>query len=144
MSAEAQLRTMRVIWTAMLVSTVVYALVGYGLLTVIGYRPPIPGPGTVPTVLNVLGAVAAILAVPVSRRVRRAFDARAASERRPELVQTGLVIALAVAEVSATLGLVVLVATGDQRAFTFIVVGALAIALLFPGPEPLEAASSAR
>lgn len=142
---DARLRALRTIWAALLGSVFLYAVVGYVL------RPPaftarslgFAGEGNSVTLalaaagLHLLGIAAAVAAGPL---LLRSFLRRAEAEQKPALVQTGYVLALAVSEAAALLGLVILFLTGSWNAFMLMGASAMTIALMRPRREQLAAA----
>lgn len=136
--ADARLRVLRVLWAAFFSSVGVYALVG-------GVAAPGPEAGSaaggLPPLLYALLALGAVL-VAVSFAVRRSFYRRAASARRPELVQTGLILALAFCEAAALLGLAALFVVRSPAAYLLFALGAFGHLLHFPRREQLAAASA--
>jgi F0F1-type ATP synthase membrane subunit c/vacuolar-type H+-ATPase subunit K len=142
-SPEVRLRTMRILWAFFLVTVGLYALVGYlaDPLTDVQRRElGVDGPAWLLPILVLLG-VAAVLASIV---VKRAFARRAEAERRPEHLQTGMIVALVLCEMAALFGLAGLFAAGDRYAYVLFGVGAVGMLLHFPSRDRLLAAAPRR
>ena len=143
---DARLRVMRVIWAAFLGSTVLYAVVGYALnpptfsWRSLGYAGEggSVGLSLAAAGLHLLGLLAVVLFGPLALR---SFNRRAEAEQNPALVQTGFIVALAVTEAGALIGLTLLFLTGSWNAFFLMGLSALMIALMRPRREQLEAAA---
>lgn len=145
-SIDARLQVLRIIWAAILGSVFLYAAVGYVL------NPPtaswrslgFAGEGgsaslaLVTAGLYVVGLLAAVL---FSQLLLRSFLRRAEAEQNPALVQTGLILALAVCEAGALIGLVILFLAGSWNAFLLMAISAMMIAILRPRREQFAAAS---
>ena len=154
MTPEARLRLRRILWAVFLACVGLYAFAAYvlagpsgaerasaeGFLN--GHLPPgaqvsARGPAFLLPLLVLLG-VAAVLASIV---VGRAYARRAAAERRPELLQVGLIVSVALCEAAALFGVVGLLVTGDSYSYVLFVIGAVGILLRFPRREQILAAS---
>ena len=139
---EARLRTMRIVWAALFLAVGIYALVGYlaDPMTDVERRqlgaeaPPLMLP------LLVLVGVAAVL---TSIVVKRVYGRRGEAERRPDLLQTGLIIGAALCDSAALFGLVGLFVTGDRYAYVLFAVAAIGLLLHFPSRDRLAAAYGA-
>jgi len=77
-------------------------------------------------------AAAAVTAVLFSFAFKRRLNERAVESQEPALVQTGLIIALALCEISSLFGLALAFAFDYQYFFLWIALGAAGIALHFP------------
>ena len=133
---ESRLRLMRIIWAMFLLAVGVYALVGYFAAPAggAGRRDEAPAGWVLP--LLVLVAVACVLTSIVAKR---GFAGRAVAERRPELMQSGLILGVALCEAAALFGLVGLLVTGDSYAYVLFAIGAAGILLHFPSRDRLAA-----
>jgi F0F1-type ATP synthase membrane subunit c/vacuolar-type H+-ATPase subunit K len=139
-STEARLRTMRILWAVLLVTVGLYALVAY-------FTAPMPdaerrqlgadGPDWLLPLLVILGVVAVLASIVV----KRSFAHRAEAERRPDLLQTGMIVAMVLCEMAALFGLVGLFLTGDRYAYVLFAVGAVGMLLHFPSRDRLLAAA---
>lgn len=136
-----QYRTLLIIWGALLMSHVLFGFFVYMVKPEVIEHPfsqPIIGDN--PIVL----AVAAILSlnslvVAVIRRSR--YVKQAVTDQQPELVQTGLIVALALSESVSLWGVFLAFAFDYPYFFIFILVGFLSSLLHFPRRKDLEDAS---
>ena len=145
---EARLRVMRIIWAVFFAAVWLYALIGYVAGPMSGAETGAAagerisqGPPSFLLPLLVIIGVAAVLASIV---VRRAHARRAEAERRPDVLQTGMVVAVALCEAAALCGLVGLFVTGDSYSYVLFVVSSAGLALHFPRRARLLAASPNR
>jgi len=122
---ETRLRTLRIVWVALLMNIGVFAL--YGVFSLRSGDAAEEGADD-PTLLAAF-AVVACLSVAVSFLMKGRFYRQAAERGEPALAQQGFIIALVLCEVSALLGLVGL-----------FVLGALGQLLHFPRRDELAAA----
>jgi hypothetical protein len=143
---DARLRVMRIIWAAFLGAVCLYAVVGYVV------NPPTLswrswgfggeggslGLSLAAAGLYAAGLLASVLFAPL---LWRSFLRRAEAEQKPALVQTGFIVALAVCEAGALLGLTILFLTRSWNAFLLMGTSAMMIALLRPRREQLAAAA---
>jgi F0F1-type ATP synthase membrane subunit c/vacuolar-type H+-ATPase subunit K len=134
---EARLRTMRIVWAALFLAVWLYALIGYFAGPMSGQRPSGGRPGLLLPLLVLLGVVSVLASIVV----RRAYARRAEAERRPGLLQSGLVVCAALCEVAALCGLVGLFVTGDSYSYVLFFVAAAGLALHFPRRSQLLAAA---
>lgn len=138
---EKRLRTMRILWAVFLVTVGLLALVPYLAL---GDREEGDAvfAADFPAVYVFLAAGLALVAA--SFVAKRSFFAKAERERRVEPVQTGLIIALALCEMAAQLGLAALFLLADSDAYYLFALAAVGQLLHFPRREPLLAATRQR
>jgi hypothetical protein len=141
---DARLRALRTIWAAMLGSVFLYAVLGYALhppaftWRALGYAGE---GGSVGVALVTAGLyVVALAAVLCSQFVLRSFLRRAEAEQNTALVQTGFILALAVCEAGALIGLVILFLAGTWLAFALMGASAMMMVVLRPRREMLAAA----
>ena len=145
MSLDERMSAMRLIWGVMLGSVVLYAVAGVAMnppgfsarALAHGGEDGSPAAIVASVVLYTAGLAACIFVAP---RLMRSFLARAEREQRPGLVQTGLVVSLAVCEAVALAGLCVLLATGSWVALMLMAASALMIVILRPRRDQLAAA----
>lgn len=121
-------------------------LVNIGILFVVSlYLGPHvkPEPETAPSALLivVITGVGTFAAV-VSFAVKRKFLERSVEKQEVSLVQTGLVIACAMCELGALLGLLERFMVGNREYYFLFLIAAAATALHFPRREHLVAASN--
>ena len=135
--ADLRLRTMRILWLAFLVNVGLFVLVcrvagpdGGGAAG--GGRP-------FPTLLLMLFAMG-LASVAASFVVKPGFYRRAAERGAPAQMQTGLIIALALCEAAALLGVVGVFVTQSDYAYALFGLGALGQALHFPRREQVLSA----
>ncbi len=134
---EARLRVMRILWAAFLVNVGLFVVIAL----VIGGASDGAGGGAegVPPLLYGLAA-AALSSVAASFLLKGSFYRRAAELREPARLQTGFIIALALCESAALLGMVGALVTGSDYAYALFALGALGMALHFPRRGEVEAA----
>lgn len=130
----SRFRGLVIIWLAQISSLVLLSVLALVL------RPSSANDGASSTTLAAL-AVPALGALAVSFFVRARFVSRAAVERRPDLVTTGHVIAFALCEACAVIGLVTRFMTGAFGALYFFLAALVGFLLLFPRRAQIEAAS---
>ena len=82
-----------------------------------------------------------VFAFALSFILKRKLLSMAIDQGRPEMVQTGLILALALCEVSALCGLVVFFVTGTNYYYIFFIISALGMILHMPRREHLRAAA---
>lgn len=127
---------MRILWFALLMSIGCYFLVSY-------FAPGVVNePGDAPSRLLVAAITAAgVVPVVISFVVKRKLLQRSVEKQDIGLVQQGLIIACALCEASALLGLVTHFVIGNREYYLLFLVAAAGIALHFPRREQLLAAS---
>ena len=126
-------QTLLILWFAMLMNM--------GLLFLVAFiaAPATAGPPSKVLTL-VLAALAAFLVV-ASFAVKRGFLKRSVDRQDPSLVQKGLIVAWAICEVSAMIGLLERFLIGNWDYFVLFLLAAVGIALHFPRRDDLLAAS---
>ena len=85
-------------------------------------------------------AVAAITCVGFSFAFKRRFFERAVAEQNPELVQSGMIIALALCEASSLIGMCLAFAFDYQYFFAWFILGIAGMLFHFPRQDALLAA----
>lgn len=134
---DAQLRLMRILWVAFLITIGLFVLVTYFVRPsgdFISERRQ-----DIPVLLPVLAALAVSL-VAGSFVLKSVFYKRAAEQQKPDVLQTGFVLALALCESAVLFGLVGLFLTWNDYAYGLFAVGALGEALHFPRREQILSA----
>jgi hypothetical protein len=130
---SARYRTMLILWGAITLSVFLYF--GFAFLS--------PGPQSETNQSQVitfaLTAVGVSLAI-FSFAIKQKFFAQAELKQAPALVQTGLIIALALCEASALFGLVDHFVTGNRYYYVLFIVALIGMALHFPRREQLASA----
>ena len=133
---EKRLRTQRILWAALFASTLAYAALAYLL------AHPEAEDNLGPAVYLFLGPGLAFVAA--SFWLKRDFYGKAAREQRPELTQTGLILALVLCEAAALLGLLSLLVLGHPYGYLLFAAAAVGFLLHFPRRDPLLAATHKR
>ena len=130
-------QTLLVLWFALFMSVVMYLLFAL-------FVAPNPGnpPGSPPNTLLLLGfSVLGAFFVGVSLAVKKKFLDRSVERQDLSLVQKGMILACALCEVSALLGLVGHFIAGDREFYLLFLLAGGGMALHFPKRIHLEAAS---
>ena len=130
-------QTLLILWAALLLSVLLYLVLAF---TVPGAQPESAQSSVVTFALTAAGVFLAI----VSFAIKQKFMAQAEAKQAPGLVQTGLIIALALCEAAALLGLVDHFTTGNPYFFVLFIVAILGMLLHFPRRNQLEVASYRR
>jgi hypothetical protein len=134
---EARYRTMLILWFALFMSIVIY----FGIALFIAPENVNDSTAEPNTVLTVVLTVLGTLLVLISFPVKRMFLERSVEMQKMDLVQTGLVCACAMSEVSGLLGLVERFVTNNRGYYLLFLISAIGIALHFPRREHLLAAT---
>lgn len=129
---EPRIRTMRTLWIALLMSVVMY----YVLSLIVG-PPANPNPNST---LSIMLLVAGILTTLISFPIKKKVLAQAVEKQRVQLVQQGLIVAMALTEVAALLGLLDFFATGNRYYFVLFLIAGIGQLLHFPRREDVLAA----
>jgi hypothetical protein len=141
---DARLRTLRIIWAALLGTVFLYAALGYFTSPpIFSWRAGFAGEGGSAALGLAAGGlylVGLLAAVGASQLLLRSFLRRAEAEQSHALVQTGFIVAFVACESGALLGLVVLFMTRSWLAFLLMGVSAMMIAILYPRREQVAAA----
>ena len=119
---EQRLRTMRTLWGALFLSIVLYYL-----LTLFVVTPANPN-----NTLSLTLVAAGLLAIPISVVIKKKFLTQSVELQRPQLVQQGYIIALAINEVSALLGMLDFFVTGNRYYFLLFIIAICGQLLHFP------------
>jgi hypothetical protein len=119
-------KTMLTLWAALL-----SALGLYFLLSLFAPGPEAEPESAFSMVLAGLSVVG-ISTVIVSLVIRRRFTSQAEEKQTPALVQTGLIVSLALCEIVGLAGLLVHFATGDRFYFVLFIISAVGMLLNFP------------
>ena len=134
---EVRLRTMRFLWVMFLVAAGMFSFVTRMNHPDDEVVAEMGGGNT--TLLFVLAAVA-LSSVVASFVLKANFYRRAAEQRKPVVLQTGFVLALALCEAAVLLGLVGVFITWNDYAYALCALGALGEALHFPTREQVLSA----
>jgi len=133
---EVRLRTLRILWGALLVTIGLYALMCFFVV------PPSDAAeeGTNNSTLLAALAALAFASVAASFLLKSRFYSQAAEQSDPAKFQTGFIIAEVFCEVAALLGFMGLFVTHNRYAYLLFALGALGQILHFPRREQLAAA----
>ena len=130
---EARYRIQIIVWLALISNVGMFLLI-----TNIIEAPPVNTDNMMMAwILLALGVFAFALSFILKRRLL----SMAIDQGRPEMVQTGLIVAMALCEVSALCGLVVFFVTGTKYYYIFFIISVLGMLLHMPRREHLRAAS---
>jgi len=130
---EQRMRTVRTLWLALLVSVGLYYVV-----TLFQGRPENVGPNNTISLALLVVSLSTTL---MSFLVKNKLISRAIEQRQVQQVQQGYVIAWAMGEVAALLGLLDFFTTNDPYFYVLFIIAALAELLHFPRREHFENAS---
>lgn len=123
---ELRIRTIRTLWLALFISVGLYYALTF-------FVPRSEKPANA-TLFLVLLAVAVTTTL-ISFVIKNNFLTRAAQKQQVQLVQQGYVVACALTEVAALLGLFDYFATGNPYYYVLFLIGALGMLLHFPRRE---------
>jgi hypothetical protein len=128
-SIELRIRTMRMLWTGMLLSIGVY----YVFLQFVGRSVDLaPNPTLSLTLIGV-----AVVTTLISFLIKSKLLTKAVEQQEVLMVQQGYVITWAIAEIAALLGMLDFFATGDRYYHFFFIIAACGMLLHFPRREPV-------
>ena len=130
---ELRLRTMRTLWIAMFISIVLY----YGLTFF--WKPS--GNTNPNSMFFLILVVVALSMTLISFVIKNQLLARAIEQQRVQLVQQAYIVALALTEVAALLGLLYFFMTGDRYYPVLFLIAACGQLLHFPRREHVINAS---
>jgi NADH:ubiquinone oxidoreductase subunit 2 (subunit N) len=136
-NVEARYRTMLTLWFALLMSIGIYFAVSVFLAPQISNASETPPTTLFTVVLTALG----ILLVLLSFVVKRKLLERSVERQEVALVQQALIVACAMCEVSALLGLVERFLFDSHEYYLLFLIAAIGTALHFPRREHLLAAT---
>jgi len=140
----AQYQTLIILWAALLMSQFMLLLVAFfAKKELFNFRFDQPVTGQSGTMI--LGfAVAALTCFFFSFAFKKRFNERAVEQQDPKLVQTGLIIAIALCEASSLIGLTLAFAFDYQYFFLWFALGIVGVLLHFPRQSDLLAAGYKR
>ena len=125
---------MRTLWFGMFISIVLY----YGLTLFVGPREETTSNDLLSLIFLIVGVSTMLISFPIkSRLVNQAIE-----QQRVPLVQQAYVLAFALCEVPALLGLLDFFATGHRHYYILFLIAALGSVLHFPRREHVVNASS--
>jgi hypothetical protein len=124
---------MRILWAAMFLS------IGfYYLFTLFAGLPPTATPSST---LSLLFVVVGLFMIAASFLFKKIFLTKSVEQQRTDLVQQGYIVAFAIAEVPALLGILDFFATGNRYYFVPMIISALGQLLHFPRRQHVVDAS---
>lgn len=121
---EQRVRTIRTLWIALFLSVGIYFL----LTLFLGQLRNINPNNTLSLVLLAVGLSATLLSFPIKKRLLT----ESVNRQRVQLVQQGYIVAWAVTEVAALLGLLDFLATGNRYYYVLFIISACGQLLHFP------------
>lgn len=130
---EQRMRTVRILWLALLCSVGLYYL-----LTMFAGRPENVEPNHTVSLALLAAGVSSTL---ISFLIKNNLINRAIEQRQVQQVQQGYIVAWAMCEVAALLGLMDFFMTSDPYFFVLFILAALGELLHFPRREHFENAS---
>jgi hypothetical protein len=140
----AQYQTLVIIWGGLLMSQFLFLVMLFLVKNEL-FQFRFDQPLTGQSAAMILGfAVVALTCVGFSFAFKKRFLERAVAEQKPELVQTGLIIAIALCEASSLLGMCLAFAFDYQYFFAWFVLGIAGILAHFPKQNDLLAAGYKR
>jgi hypothetical protein len=125
---DGRYRTMLILWAAALMNIGVFFALSLFLGPEAGNEPVEPPNSLFIASVTALGTFAVI----ISFVVKRKFLERSVEKQEVDLVQKGLVIACAMCEVSALLGLLLRFLTDQREYYLLFLIAAIGTALHFP------------
>ena len=131
---ELRIRTMRTVWIGMLLSIGIYYV-----FTLFVARPENVEPNS--TLFLVLVAIALSITF-ISFPIRSKLLSRAVEQQQVQLVQQGYLVAWALSEVAALLGVLDFFVTGDRYYYVLFIIGVCGQLLHFPRHEHVVNASA--
>ncbi|MBA3715524.1 MAG: hypothetical protein H0W76_24215 [Pyrinomonadaceae bacterium] len=137
-SVEARHHVLLIMWGAFLASIVIYFLVAYFV------RPAGMGDGGGDNnlVIIIVLMMAGVSMVVLSFVIKNGLLAQAASRQRINSVQVAYIVAFALCESAALMGLVATFITAEAYSFLLFVIGAVGLLLHMPRRDHLLAAAS--
>ena len=135
-----QHQTMLIVWVALLISQVMFLVLACAVKPELLDLKGATLAGTDPIITAVFGALA-LAAVAASVFFRKQTVARGIAEHKVELVQSGMITGVAIAEAASLLGLMLAFAFDYKYFFLWIGLGILGTLLHFPRRAYVEAAN---
>jgi len=126
---EPRIRTIRTLWIAMLLS-----IGSYYVFTRFVGQPKNSNPNSALSLMLVgIGLLTTFISVPIKKK----FLAQSVEQQRVELVQQGHIIAWAITEVAALLGILDFFLTGNRYYYVLFLIAAIGQLLHFPRRQQL-------
>jgi len=130
---ELRLRTMRILWIALLMSIPIYCA-----FTLFVKRRAEPAPNrTLSLSLLIAGAFATL----ISFAIKSTLLKKAAQQQQVAMVQQGYIVTWAITEVAALLGMFDFFVTGNPYYYALFIISALGMLLHFPSRDAVLNAS---
>ncbi|HWN11428.1 MAG TPA: hypothetical protein VNO50_19525 [Pyrinomonadaceae bacterium] len=126
-------QTLMILWFAMLMNM--------GILFLVAFIAAPDTNGSPSKLLTFVLAAVATFLVGISFAVKRKFFEQSVNRQDMSLVQKGLVVAWAICEVCAMIGLLERFLIGNRDYFVLFLLGAIGIALHFPRRDDLRSAN---
>jgi Na+/citrate or Na+/malate symporter len=133
---DARMRTMRTLWFALLLSVVMYYV-----FSLVAERPENPTPNNTLSLALMVVAVSMVL---VSFLVKNKLLNQAIDLQQTQRVQQAYIVALAICEVPALLGLLDFFITGNRYYYVLMIIAVCGQLLHFPRREHVENAAFKR
>ena len=143
-NVEGQYRTLTIIWLALLISQLLFAVVIFFAKPQVfrfDFSKPLLGENAMMTIMF---AVLAISNLGLSFVLSRKYISQAITEQKTELVQTATILGCALCEAISLFGVVMAFAFSYQYFFLWFALGILGTILHFPKRDNLIAASYKR
>lgn len=134
---DKRYQTLVVLWFGLFMSIVLYFLFSVFFAPEVGNEPDNPPSFLLFVSLTALGALLVIVSFPVKQKLL----ARSVEKQDVSFVQKGLVIACAMCEVSALLGVIERFVIGNREYYLLFLFAAAGTAFHFPRRGQLESAS---
>ncbi len=134
---DKRYQTMVVLWLALFLSIGLYFLYSLFVMPPVETGPDTPRRSLLIAMLTAIGTFLVV----VSFAVKRKLIERSVEKQDVSLVQKGMIVACAICEVCALLGLLERFLIGNSDYFVLFLIAAIGVALHFPRREQLLAAS---
>jgi hypothetical protein len=138
-----QHQTMLIVWVALLISQVMFVVMAYVVKPELLDLEGATLAGNDPIITAVFGALA-LAAVAASVYFRKQTVTRGIAEHKVEMIQSGMITGVALAEAASLLGLMLAFAFDYKYFFLWIGLGILGTLLHFPRRADIEAANFRR
>jgi hypothetical protein len=132
-SFELRIRTIRTLWIALFLSIGLY----YGLTVFVGPREDIEPNQMLSVILAGIGLSTVLVSFPIKSKLL----SRAVEQQQVQLVQQGYIVAWALTEGAAILGLLDFFITGNRYYYFLFIIAALGQLLHYPRHDHVASAS---
>ena len=130
---ELRLRTMRILWIAMVMSILIYCA-----FTSFVKRRPEPAPNRTLSLAFLIAGASTTL---ISFVIKSTLLKKAAQQQQVALVQQAYIVTWAITEVAALLGMLDFFVTGNPKFYALFIISALGMLLHFPSRDAVLNAS---